>query len=182
MAIASTAIRFDTFVVDEYALQPAEAGKRLGQMVKAKVADPKCLCILSDGLMGNCTDFLKALHDEMGAVPIVGGGLTEGNRIQLTRRDPEKIKRSAQSCAARVLDSHNGEAPAFVLQFDCADRGRILFGACTAAEIVVPLRKTLGATTPWLGFHTHGEIAPLDGRPYYHNYTVGLFAVYDRAA
>lgn len=309
MAIASTSIQFDTFVVDEYALQPAEAGKRLGQMVKAQVTDPKCLCILSDGLMGNCTDFLKALHDEMGPVPIVGGtaadamtfeqtyqyagtrvlsggvvaftmsgavdveiavshgcapiglertvthaengwireidgvpawhlfkeylasdaedlnadgithlcigepiagdtngydpyvirtplqldkasgalffpggGLTEGNRIQLTRRDPEKIKRSAQACAARVLDSHNGEAPAFVLQFDCAGRGRILFGACTAAEIVVPLRKTLGPTTPWLGFHTYGEIAPIGGRPYYHNYTVALCAVYDRAA
>lgn len=71
MAIASTSIRFDTFVVDEYALQPTDAGKRLGQMVKAQVTDPKCPCILSDGLMGNCTDFLKALHDEMGSVPIV---------------------------------------------------------------------------------------------------------------
>lgn len=309
MAIASTSIRFDTFVVDEYALQPTDAGKRLGQMVKAQVTDPKCPCILSDGLMGNCTDFLKALHDEMGSVPIVGGtaadamsfeqtyqyagnrvlsggvvafaisgvvdveiavshgcapiglertvthaengwireidgipawqlfkeylasdaedlnadgishlcigepiagdtsgydpyvirtplqldkasgelffpggGLTEGNRIHLTRRDPDKIKRSAQACAERVLDSHNGDAPAFVLQFDCAGRGRILFGACTAAEIVVPLRKTLGPTTPWLGFHTYGEIAPIAGRPYYHNYTVALCAVYDRAA
>lgn len=309
MAIASTSVRFDTFVVEDYATQPADAGRRLGQMVKAQVPDPKCVCILSDGLMGNCTDFLQALHQEMGEVPIVGGtsadamtfeqtyqyagtrvlsggvvafvmsgavdveiavshgcapiglertvtnadngwireidgvpawqlfkeylatdaedlnadgishlcigepidgdtsgydpyvirtplqldkasgalffpggGLTEGNRIQLTRRDPEKIKRSAQACAARVLDSHDGEAPAFVLQFDCAGRGRILFGACTAAEIVVPLRKTLGPTTPWLGFHTYGEIAPLGGRPYYHNYTVALCAVYDRAA
>lgn len=309
MAIASTSVRFHTFVVEEYAQQPALAGRKLGQMVRERVPQASCLCIMSDGLMGNCTDFLKALHEEMGSVPVVGGtaadamtfektyqylgsrilsggvvafamsgdvdveiavshgcapiglertvtsadngwireidgipawqlfkeyladdaedlnadgithlcigepiagdaegydpyvirtplqldqssgalffpggGLTEGNRIQLTRRDPEKIKKSAQACAARLLDSHDGKAPAFVLQFDCAGRGRILFGACAAAEIVVPLRKTLGPRTPWLGFHTYGEIAPIAGRPYYHNYTVALYAVYDRAA
>ena len=81
-----------------------------------------------------------------------------------------------------MLASHGGRAPAFVLQFDCAGRGRILFGACAAAEIVVPLRKTLGPATPWLGFHTYGEIAPIAGRPYYHNYTVALCAVYDSQA
>ncbi len=309
MAIASTAIRFDTFIVEEYGDAPAAAGRRLGQMIKAAQRDPKCVCLLSDGLVGNCTDFLAALHQEIGGVPIVGGtaadamtfertfqyagtkvlsggvvafamsgdvdveiavshgcapiglertvtraadgwireidgipawqvfkqyladdaedlnvdgithlcigepidgdshgydpyvirtplqldqpsgalffpggGLTEGNRIQLTRRDPEKIRKSAQACAARLLDSHDGRAPAFVLQFDCAGRGRILFGACAAAEIVVPLRQTLGPQTPWLGFHTYGEIAPIAGRPYYHNYTVALCAVYDRAA
>lgn len=309
MAISSTSISFETFVVEEYAQEPAHAGRRLGQMVKASVAAPRCLTLMSDGLLGNCTDFLRALHEELGDVPIVGGtaadamtfeqtfqyagdrvlsggvvafamsgdvdveiavshgctpiglertvtnaeggwireidgmpawqvfkeyltddaedlnadgithlclgehirgdsagydpyvirtplqldhasgalffpggGLTEGNRIQLTRRDPEKIRKSAQACAARVLDSHDGRPPAFVLQFDCAGRGRLLFGACTAAQIVVPLRKTLGPQTPWLGFHTYGEIAPLAGRPYYHNYTVALCAVYDRAA
>lgn len=309
MAIASSSITFATFVVQEYADSPALAGHRLGQMVKESLPSPKCVCLMSDGLMGNCTEFLAALHEEMGTVPIVGGtaadamtfertyqyagtrvlsggvvafaiagdvdveiavshgcapiglertvtnaadgwireidgipawqvfreyladdaedlnadgithlcigepiagnadgydpyvirtplqldqatgalffpggGLTEGNRIQLTRRDPEKIRKSAQQCALRVLDSHDGRAPAFVLQFDCAGRGRILFGACAAAEIVVPLRKTLGPQTPWLGFHTYGEIAPIAGRPYYHNYTVALCAVYDRAA
>lgn len=309
MAIASTSITFDTFVVESYADAPADTGRRLAELVKAKVSNPKCVCLLSDGLLGNCTDFLAALHEAMGEVPVVGGtaadamtfeqtfqydgtrvisgglvafamsgdvdveiavshgctpiglertvtsaadgwireidgipawqvfkeylsddaedlnadgithlcigepiqgnadgydpyvirtplqldsssgalffpggGLTEGNRIQLTRRDPEKIKNSAQACAARLLDTHQGKAPAFVLQFDCAGRGRILFGACAAQEIVAPLRKTLGAMTPWLGFHTYGEIAPIAGRPYYHNYTVALCAVYDRAA
>lgn len=309
MAIASTAIKFDTFVVEDYANSPAGAGHTLAALVKAKVAQPKCICLLSDGLLGNCTDFLNALHEALPGIPVVGGtaadamtfeqtfqyngtqvmsgglvaftmsgdvdveiavshgctpiglertvtsagdgwireidgvpawkvfkeylaedaddlnaegithlcigepiagdaagydpyvirtplqldagsgalffpggGLTEGNRIQLTRRDPEKIKQSAQACAARLLDSHAGQAPAFVLQFDCAGRGRILFGACAAQDVVQPLRKTLGPKTPWLGFHTYGEIAPIAGRPYYHNYTVALCAVYDKAA
>ncbi len=79
-----------------------------------------------------------------------------------------------------VLMSRDGRAPELVLQFDCAGRGRILWGGCAADEIVAPLRKTLGATTPWIGFHTYGEIAPIGGRPYYHNYTVALCAFYER--
>jgi len=309
MAVSSDRMRFDTFLVDGYAQDPAGAGRRLGELVRERQVDARCLCLMSDGLQGNCTEFLKALHDVLGGLPVVGGtasdamtfertyqygagkvvsgavaaflisgdaeieiavshgcrpiglertvtraeggwiqeidgkpawnlfkeyladdatdlnadgivhlcvgeplrdtggtydpyvirtplqldkasgalffpggGLTEGRTIQLTRRDPEKIKESAQQCAAQVLDRHAGRAPAFVLQFDCAGRGRILFGPCTAAEIVVPLRQTLGPHTPWLGFHTYGEIAPIAGRPYYHNYTVALCAVYDREA
>lgn len=310
MAVSSDSILFDTFLVEEYGADPAGAGTRLAKMVHARSASPKCLCLMSDGLLGNCTEFLRALHAGLGdAVPVVGGtagdamtfdrtyqygdgrvvsggvsaflisgaaevgiavshgctpiglertvtkadngwireidhqpawtvfkeylnegatdlnadgivhlcigeplkgpaesydpfiirtplqldqasgslffpggGLSEGHTIQLTRRDQDKIKRSAEECAQRVLTSHGGREPVFVLQFDCAGRGRILFGACTAAEIVAPLRRTLGATTPWLGFHTYGEIAPIAGRPYYHNYTVALCAVYDAAA
>ena len=37
-----------------------------------------------------------------------------------------------------------------------------------------------GATVPWIGFHTYGEIAELGGQPYYHNYTVVLCALYER--
>ena len=67
------------------------------------------------------------------------------------------------------------------MQFDCAGRGSILFGSCAAQEIVHPLQEALGDTTPWIGFHTYGEIAPINGKPYYHNYTVVLCALYDPA-
>lgn len=309
MAIQSDAIRFDTFLVEGFAQDPAGTAHRLAALVKARDTRARCLCVLSDGLGGNCTDFLRVLHEDLEGLPIVGGtaadamafertfqygagtvvtggvvaflmsgevdveiavshgcspiglertvtradrgwiqeidgrpawslfkeyladdatdlnaegiahlcigeplkrgaaeydpyiirtpmqldqqsgalffpggGLSEGNVIQLTRRDPDKIRKSALECAAQVLDSHGGRTPDFVLQFDCAGRGRVLFGACAADEIVVPLRRTLGQSTPWLGFHTYGEIAPIEGRPYYHNYTVALCAVYDRAA
>lgn len=79
-----------------------------------------------------------------------------------------------------VLVSRDGRRPDLVLQFDCAGRGRILWGGCAAQEIVAPLRRTLGETTPWIGFHTYGEIAPIGDRPYYHNYTVALCAFYER--
>jgi small ligand-binding sensory domain FIST len=66
-----------------------------------------------------------------------------------------------------------------VLQFDCAGRGRIIFGDHATETVVTPIQDVLGHDLPWLGFHTYGEIAQLAGKPYYHNYTVVLCALYD---
>ncbi|MEZ5289534.1 MAG: FIST N-terminal domain-containing protein [Vicinamibacterales bacterium] len=311
MAIASDLVRFETFLVEDYATDPAGAGRRLAALVNGRDDEARCLCVMPDGLAGNCTEMLQALHadlrpgvavvggaaadamsfertfqygdgrvisggmaaflisgpvdvavavshgctpiggerevtrsadgwiheidgrpawqlfkeyldddagDDLNAEGIVhlcvgerlattaddydpfvirtplqldkpsgalffpGGGLTEGRAIQLTRRDPDRIRESARDCADRVRRSHPERAPDLVLQFDCAGRGRILWGGCAAAEIVAPLRRALGPDTPWIGFHTYGEIAPIGGRPYYHNYTVALCALYERQA
>lgn len=120
------------------------------------------------------------LDKTTGSLFFPGGGLTEGGVIQLTRRDQDKIRESARGSAEQLRGRHAGRAPDLVLQFDCAGRGRILWGGCAAAEIVAPLRRALGVTTPWMGFHTYGEIAPIAGQPYYHNYTVALCALYER--
>ncbi len=111
-----------------------------------------------------------------GALFFPGGGFATGDRLRLTRRDPDRIRSSAERCAASLLADR---PPAFVVQFDCAGRGRILFGGCAAAQIVAPLQRMLGESVPWIGFHTYGEIAPVGGQLHYHNYTVALCAVYD---
>lgn len=99
----------------------------------------------------------------------------------MTRRDTEQIRRSAEECA-RSLRQESGQAkPVMVLQFDCAGRGKIMFGGCAAGEIVEPLHAEMGSSIPWAGFHTYGEIAPIAGHPLYHNYTVALCALYDAA-
>ena len=120
-----------------------------------------------------------SLDKSDGSLFFPGGGLQEGKTIRLTRRDPEKIRESARACAKQILDTHKGRLPSLVIQFDCAGRGRILFGACAAEQIVHPLQETLGNTTPWIGFHTYGEIAPIGNIAHYHNYTVALCAIYD---
>ena len=308
MVVASDRIRFQTFLIDDYGADPAGAGRRLAALVNDAGADARCLCVLPDGLQGNCTQLLQAVHDGLrvpmpviggaaadamafeqtyqycdgravsgglaallisgdadvevavshgcspvggeravtksadgwiheidgqpawnlfkeylgddsedlnaegivhlcvgerlrdhadydpfvirtpmqldkptGALFFPGGGLTEGRGIQLTRRDPERIRVSSRECAAKLRATHD-RAPDLVLQFDCAGRGRILWGGSAADEIVAPLRQVLGPATPWVGFHTYGEIAPIAGRPYYHNYTVALCALYERAA
>ena len=122
-----------------------------------------------------------SLDPDNGALFFPSGGLTTGQKIRLTRRDPQRIKASARACADRILNSKPGLEPAAVFQFDCAGRGRVLFGSCAAEEIVQPLQEALGKTTPWIGFHTYGEIAPLAGSLHYHNYTVALCALYDES-
>lgn len=119
------------------------------------------------------------LDKERQALFFPGGGLAAGRSVRIVRRDPDRIRESAERCARRILDGAGGRTPAFVLQFDCAGRGQVLFGSCAADHIVRPLRGVLGDSVPWLGFHTYGEIAPVAGRARYQNYTVALCALFD---
>ena len=41
------------------------------------------------------------------------------------------------------------------------------------------MQEEIGVAIPWIGFHTFGEIAPIAGKSYYHNYTVALCAVFE---
>jgi hypothetical protein len=120
-----------------------------------------------------------ALDKDSGALFFPSGGLNTGEMIRMTRRDPQRIKASARACADRILDQCSGQSPAAVFQFDCAGRGSVLFGSSASEEIVQPLQEALGEKTPWIGFHTYGEIAPIGGKLHYHNYTVALCALYE---
>ncbi len=110
-----------------------------------------------------------------------GGGFTGDGSIRLTRRDPARVAASARACAERIASRSSGRRPAFVIQFDCAGRGKQLFGSRVSENIVAPLRAALDPAAPWIGFHTFGEIAPIGGRTYYHNLTTALCAVYEDA-
>lgn len=119
------------------------------------------------------------LDSESGSLYFPGGGLTPGGTIRLTRRDPERVRESARKCAQRIADRQPGRRPALVMQFDCAGRGRQMFGSRTAEHIVAPLQSVLGTDVSWIGFHTYGEIAPIAGATFYHNFTVALCALYE---
>ncbi|MBL8949168.1 MAG: FIST C-terminal domain-containing protein [Myxococcaceae bacterium] len=119
-----------------------------------------------------------ALNRETGALFFPGGGIAVGQPVRMTRRDPERIRKTGAECAHR-LAGDGRKTPAFVLQLDCAGRGKILFGACAADSIVAPLREQLAPYVPWAGFHTYGEIAPIAGAVAYHNYTVALCGFFD---
>jgi hypothetical protein len=120
-----------------------------------------------------------SLDAESGSLLFPGGGLVTGAPIRLTRRDPQRVVTTARECAAKIARRHPECRPEFVLQFDCAARGRMLFGMHVAEQIVTPLQEALGPKVPWFGFHTYGEIAPIAGHTRYHNYTVALCAVYE---
>jgi hypothetical protein len=114
------------------------------------------------------------LDKDTGAVNFPGQ-LEEGAVVRLTRRDPERIVDGLRR-ATRSLKSLG--APLALLQFDCAGRGRLLFGEAVSEHVVAPIVEEF-PTTPIVGFHTYGEIGPLDGKTYYHNYTVALLALFE---
>ncbi|MBK7539440.1 MAG: FIST C-terminal domain-containing protein [Myxococcales bacterium] len=116
------------------------------------------------------------LEPATGALFFPGGGLSAGAQVRIMRRDQDQIRHSAEDCAARLAQPN---PPVFVLQFDCAGRGRVMFGNCASQEIVAPLQRLLGQAGAWLGLHTYGEIAAVGEHLHYHNYTVALCAVYE---
>lgn len=119
------------------------------------------------------------LDKATGALFFPGGGIAQGGAVRLTRRDPMGVCSSARQCAERIAARHTGRHPVVVLQFDCAGRGKQLFGSRTAQSIVEPLQEVLGRDTAWLGFHSYGEIAPVGSQTFYHNFTVALCALYE---
>ena len=119
------------------------------------------------------------LDRESGAL-FFPGGLPQGSRIQMTRRDPERIRWSAVSSARELAERRPGQRPNLILHFDCAGRGRIIFGERATEMAITPIQEVLGRDLPWVGLHTYGEIAQLRGDAYYHNYSVVLLALYDR--
>lgn len=119
------------------------------------------------------------LDKSTGALFFPGGGIAQGGAMRLTRRDPLRVCESARACAERIARRNSRRRPVMVLQFDCAGRGKQLFGSRTAESIVSPLQEVLGRDTAWLGFHSYGEIAPVGSRTFFHNFTVALCALYE---
>ncbi|MCA9613990.1 MAG: FIST C-terminal domain-containing protein, partial [Myxococcales bacterium] len=106
------------------------------------------------------------------------GELPEGATLLMARREiDDVISRSIE--ATSELATRAGRSPLFVVQADCSGRGRLLFGDRVTEQVIEPVQRCLDPATPWIGFHSYGEIAPLDGAPRYHNYTMALCAAYD---
>lgn len=120
-----------------------------------------------------------SLDRATGSLFFPGGGVVQGQRVQLMQRDPEKIQRSAHDCATLLASRCPGKDPNAVLQFDCAGRGQAMFGSSVKQRVVDPVLAPFAPSVPWLGLHTYGEIAPLGRRTYYHNYTVALCALFE---
>jgi len=104
--------------------------------------------------------------------------IREGSKVQLIRRDEEKISRGAKTMAERVKSRLNGRKPMAVLHFECAARGKMFFGDGVKEKVIDKLQDVLGKDIPWLGLFCFGEIAPIKGKNYYHNQTAVLCVIY----
>jgi hypothetical protein len=122
-----------------------------------------------------------ALDKEAGAL-YFAAGLRDGTTVQLGLRNPEKVVQHAEAVSRALVERRRGERPLFVIQLDCAGRGRLLFEEDPAPHMVHPIRRIVGEDIPWIGSHTFGEIAPVGDKTVFHNYTGVLCAIYPKVS
>jgi small ligand-binding sensory domain FIST len=97
-----------------------------------------------------------------------------GQTIQFQIRDAGAATRDLADTLRGVRGALAGRRPAFGVYFNCAGRGRGLFGEHD--HDVRLIRAELGAF-PLVGFFGNGEFAPVGGRNFFHTYT-GVLVVF----
>lgn len=100
-----------------------------------------------------------------------------GSKVRMTRRDPERISLGAKQLAEKIKRELGDKKPSAVLQFDCAARGKTLFGPEVKEKGVDVIQDVLGKDIPWVGFYTYGELAPIGDKNYAHTATVALCVI-----
>jgi small ligand-binding sensory domain FIST len=94
-----------------------------------------------------------------------------GQTVQFQLRDAEASREDLRAMLDDVSTRLGGRRPAFGCYFDCAGRGRGLFGI--PDHDVTLIRERLGQF-PLVGFFGNGEFAPVGRRNFFHNYTGAL--------
>jgi hypothetical protein len=94
------------------------------------------------------------------------------------RRDPEKVSQGIDAIADQIKHQLNGQDAKLIFQFDCYGRGKSLLPEQQKLLLEQKLQQQIGNSLPWIGFYTHGEIAPLQSKNAFHNYTLVLTAIH----
>jgi hypothetical protein len=92
--------------------------------------------------------------------------IPEGSKIILMRRDPETIINNILQKKKYI----NNKKISAILHFNCAGRGKVLFGRRVSDEYSAT-KSLFPEEIPWLGFYGYGEIAPIGAENHFHNYT-----------
>lgn len=120
---------------------------------------------------------LRAIHGfdfetKACSVPV---DVAEGTEIQFMRRDHKGVLDSA-TLAAEAIKRSLDEIPAdarLVCQFDCAGRGKYMIGDDVLKGVQM-VQAVFDRSLPWMGTFSFGEISPVDGKNFFHNFTATL--------
>lgn len=136
-----------------------------------------CFGMKSQGEEEFTIRYLPRKDQEAGAV-MLQTEVTEGTGIWVMRRDQELIYQGAEHLAESLKAKLNGQVPKFIMQFDCYGRGKSISTEQQKHQLLHRLQQNIGADLPWIGFYSHGEIAPIGQQNTFHNYTLVLTAIY----
>jgi len=116
---------------------------------------------------------LLGVDRDSGAVG-VAQSVRVGQTIQFHIRDASAAADDLDATLGRMATALGGRRPGFGLYFNCAGRGRGLFGV--PDHDAKRIRERLGEF-PLVGFFGNGEFAPVGARNFFHNYT-GVLVVF----
>ncbi len=104
----------------------------------------------------------------------------QGEEIFICKRDFEVMKKSMADTTTRIRKKieEKGKEPDVVFHFECLGRAQGLIGERKSSEIVEIAQQNLTQKSPWLGWYTYGEIAPVKGKNEYHNWSGIILAIY----
>ncbi|MGH7303171.1 MAG: FIST signal transduction protein, partial [Candidatus Rokuibacteriota bacterium] len=100
-----------------------------------------------------------------------------GQTLQFQIRDAQASRQDLGEMLDELGERLHGRRPAFGCYFNCAGRGRGLFGV--PDHDVSLIRERLGEF-PLVGFFGNGEFAPIGRRNFFHNYT-GVLIIFPEA-
>src|SRR5262249_36817515 len=115
--------------------------------------------------------------DQSSGAVAVAEHVRAGQTVQFQIRDAEASRDDLRAMLDDVAMRLRGRRPAFGCYFDCAGRGRGLFGV--PDHDVTLIRDPL-PHFPLIGFFGNGEFAPVGRRNFFHNYT-GALVVFPEA-
>jgi small ligand-binding sensory domain FIST len=116
---------------------------------------------------------LVGIDPRSGAVA-VAERVRAGQTIQFQLRDARASREDLQAAVAALGARLAGRRPVFGCYFNCAGRGRGLYGE--SDHDVTVIREALGEF-PLAGFFGNGELAPVGRRNFFHTYTGVLLLI-----
>ena len=116
--------------------------------------------------------------DEVTGSVMLQTEVIEGTSVWVMRRDQELIYQGTEELAQSIKAQLNGRSPIAIFQFDCYGRGKSVLTEHQKFQNLHQLQNDIGTSLPWIGFYSHGEIAPVGQRNTFHNYTLVLVAIY----
>lgn len=122
--------------------------------------------------------FMPSKDDDMGSVTIPTE-VEEGSEVWMTRRDQERIENGVEKIIEDISKKSEGKKPIAVFHFDCAGRGKMVMSTEKKENIIKNLQNNIKGKDVWSGFYTFGEMAPVNGKNCFHNYTAVILALYE---
>ena len=121
--------------------------------------------------------YMIAKNEREGSVTIQSD-IREGTDLWMVRRDNELIMSGLQKLSHRLKDELDSRKPKFIMQFECAGRGKVFLRERVKIELITSLQKDMGGDIPWIGFYGYGEIGPVADHNCFHNFTTVVSVVY----